>query len=206
MILAWLGNNKLPNWHRNVDCDELWIHYSGPTVTVETGRSGNAVELSEGQMLLVPRGVLHTSDAPSDPPAVIAIAERRIREYERRDVDVIDESVSATHEVAAVSWRDETRRYTPPWRYPQVELISADAFVVQVMTRAEGSLQPRGTHGFDEVWLVMKGKVQMEGAVEGEGPVVDEGWMARIPAGLLYRPVALSPWTAALVLHRKDSL
>ena len=205
MILAWIGNTKLPNWHRNVDVDELWIHYQGPVVTVTTDQSPTPIPLREGEMLLIPRGVLHTSDAAAEPLAIIAIAERRIVDYDRRAVDPKGARLDAAEPLAAVSWNDEIGRYTPPWRYPQVRLLSADAFDVEVMARAEGSLRPRGSNPrFDEVWLVMKGRVQIECETEGDGPIVEAGWMARIPAGLLHRPVALEPWTAALVLRGKD--
>jgi mannose-6-phosphate isomerase-like protein (cupin superfamily) len=203
MIHAWLGNEKLANWHRNVDVDELWIHYQGPPITVDTQQKGPAtVVLHEGQMALLPRGAVHTSDAPAEPRATVVIVEKSIPDYPRWPV-VDAERLSASQlEFNVIDLNEEVKNFTPPWRYPQVDLLRADGFTVQLHVRSEGSLIRRYVPTSDAVWFVLKGQVQLETEGEGKGPVLGEGDMAKVPAGVLYRPVALSVWTAALLIVR----
>jgi mannose-6-phosphate isomerase-like protein (cupin superfamily) len=203
MIHAWLGNEKMANWHRNVDVDELWIHYKGPPITVDTQQLGPAtVVLHEGQLALLPRWAVHTSDAPAEPRATVVIVERSIPDYPRWPVADAERLSAAPLEVKLIDLNEEIRNFTPPWRYPQTELVRADGFTIQLHVRSEGSLVRRYTPPSDEVWFVLKGQVQLETEGEGKGPTVGEGEMAKVPAGILYRPVALTAWTAALLIRR----
>jgi quercetin dioxygenase-like cupin family protein len=202
MIHVWIGNEKLPNVHRNIDVDELWIHMQGPPITVTSTEAGpEKIVLNAGEMVLLPRGAVHTSDAAAEPRAVVAIVEKTIHEYPRwpvADADRLDSAVP----MKMVDLRQEIASFTPPWRYQQVELLQADGFVVGLHVRSEGSLVPRASDSeHDHAWLVLKGEIQLETEGEGKGPVLREGDVSLVKRATLYRPVARSKWTAALIIR-----
>ena len=205
MIHAWIGNGRMPDWHRNIDVDELWIHAEGPPITIMSRQFGDSTAVLEhGQLILLPQGIIHSADAPPEPRLTIVIVETTLHGYTRPSVAAALATEALEAKPSVVDLNEEATRFTPPWRYPQVEVVSADGFTVELHVRSEGSILRRGCdQARDHVWYVLQGEVLFEGDEEGQGVILGGQQMVNMTAGTAYRPVSVSQCSVALLFRRK---
>jgi mannose-6-phosphate isomerase-like protein (cupin superfamily) len=206
VVCVWCGNTEMKNWHRNMDSDELYLHRQGPPITVR-GRQfePETLVLRENQCALLDRGFIHSVSGPDSPQSIIVIIERLLpKEYERPPVEYAHEVERTARFPSIIDLTEESSRFTPPWRYPQVTLFETESYTVDLYVRSEGSIvRPITDDERDHVWYVLKGDIRLDVGAEGEGPVLSDEQMAKVPAGTHYRSVGLSEYTVSLLIRRR---